>query len=429
MIPDSLISSTIRDITRRYLSFDSSPTDVRLSTPSTPDPVLLYLHIPFCVVLCPFCSFHRVEFKRDRTETYFRALRQEILRATDAGFHFGELYIGGGTPTVMPEELVETVKLVRELHPVRRMSTEANPDDLDDERLLPLRDAGVNRLSVGVQSFDDALLQEMRRLETFGSGALAAERLKRIRGTFETLNVDMIFNLPHQTERSLRRDLDILTREIAVDQVSFYPVMTAGSARQAMRPAMGVVDYNREKSLYQVIVRHMRNAGYLRSSVWCFSRDGNMIDEYTARQNEYLGLGSGAFSYLDGGIYAGTFSIDHYLHLIDSGRMGVVGRRSLTRLDQMRCFLLMRMFGGSLNLDAAERQFGGRFGQTLRAELTGLRLLGAITQGNGNLYLTDRGYYLWVMMMREFFSGINNIHDRMRYDFSQEARMPQAGHS
>src|SRR5690606_5263163 len=131
------------------------------------------------------------------------------------------------------------------------------------------------------------------------------------------------------------------------DQVSFYPVMTAGSARQTMRPAMGVVDYSREKSLYQVIARHMQNAGYIRSSVWCFSRDGNMIDEYTSRQNEYLGLGSGAFSYLDGVIYASTFSIDHYLHLIDSGRMGVVGKRSLTRLDQVRCFLLMRMFGGS----------------------------------------------------------------------------------
>src|SRR5690606_20799524 len=181
------ISSTIRDITRRYLSFENSPIDVRLSAPSTPDPVLLYLHIPFCVVLCPFCSFHRVEFKRGRAETYFRALRQEILRATDAGFRFGELYIGGGTPTVMPEELNETVKLVRELHPVRRLSTEANPDDLDDERLLPLRVSGVNRLSVGVQSFDDVLLQEMRRLETFGSGALAAERLKRVRGTFGTL--------------------------------------------------------------------------------------------------------------------------------------------------------------------------------------------------------------------------------------------------
>ena len=173
----------------------------------------------------------------------------------------------------------------------------------------------------------------------------------------------------------------------------------------------------------------MQNAGYIRSSVWCFSRDGNMIDEYTSRQNEYLGLGSGAFSYLDGGIYASTFSIDHYLRLIDSGRMGVVSQRSLTRPDQMRCFLLMRMFGGSLNLDAAERQFGGLFRQTLRAELTGLRLLGAIAQRYGNLYLTERGYYLWVMMMREFFSGINNIHERMRYDFSQEARMPQSGHS
>jgi hypothetical protein len=93
----------------------------------------------------------------------------------------------------------------------------------------------------------------------------------------------------------------------------------------------------------------------------------------------------------------------------------------------MRCFLLMRMFGGSLNVDLAERQFGGRFMQALRAEITGLRLLGAITQGSGNLYLTERGYNLWVMMMREFFSSMNNIGDTMRHDQSREARMLSTG--
>jgi hypothetical protein len=107
--------------------------------------------------------------------------------------------------------------------------------------------------------------------------------------------------------------------------------------------------------------------------------------------------------------------------------MGVVSQRTLTPLDQMRCFLLMRMFGGSLSVDLAERQFGGRFMQALRVELTGLRLLGAIRQGSGNLYLTERGYHLWVMMMREFFSSMNNIGDRMQYDHSPEARMFQTG--
>ncbi|HZW60562.1 MAG TPA: radical SAM protein, partial [Woeseiaceae bacterium] len=141
MIPDSLISSTIRDISRHYLSFGTASDDVNLPAPAADRGYLLYLHIPFCVVLCPFCSFHRVEFRQPRAQAYFAALRREIRLATDLGYRFTELYVGGGTPTVMPDELLETVKLVRELHPMRRMSTETNPDDLGNDALKKLREA------------------------------------------------------------------------------------------------------------------------------------------------------------------------------------------------------------------------------------------------------------------------------------------------
>jgi len=123
--------------------------------------------------------FFRVEFKEDRALTYFDALRKEIQIATDVGYCFDELYIGGGTPTVMPEQLIETIRFVTERHPVASISTETNPDDLDDEFLPELKVAGVRRLSVGVQSFDDNLLREMGRLEKYGNGVQIRQRLHR----------------------------------------------------------------------------------------------------------------------------------------------------------------------------------------------------------------------------------------------------------
>lgn len=427
MIPDALIGSFIRDIHRRYLSFGDTSAEVNLPQPEQGRTYLLYLHIPFCVVLCPFCSFHRVEFREDRALQYFRALRHEIRLATEAGFHFGELYVGGGTPTVMPGELIETVRLVRELHPVLRVSAETNPDDLDDERLPQLHQVGVNRLSVGVQSFDDQLLREMQRYEKYGSGELIRQRLKRVRGEFDTLNIDMIFNIPHQTEASLRTDLDIVTRDLNADQVSFYPLMTTNSTRKTMLRELGSVDYRREKRLYRMIVRHMSAAGYTRCSAWCFSRGAGMIDEYITEQEEYLGLGSGAFSYIGGSLYASTFSINHYLHLVEQGKTGIVRRQTMGRIDQMRYHLLMQLFGGSLDLEASERRFNGEFRRALRAELTGLRLFGAIERSGEQLRLTERGYYLWVMMMREFFTGVNNLRDQMRHNISHETALLGSG--
>ena len=416
----NLLSWYFRHSSRRYARFDDDLGAARLPEPSGDRQYLMYLHIPFCEVLCPFCSFHRVEFRENKATQYFRALRREIELVGDAGFTFSELYVGGGTPTVMPEELIATISLVRELHPVTSISVETNPDDLENEKVLDLRNSGVNRLSVGVQSFDDQLLKEMQRYDKYGSSEQIRRRLKAAHGHFDTLNVDMIFNFPHQTEASLGTDLRILTDEIGADQVSFYPLMSADATRKAMNKEIGIVSYTHERTYYEMIAAHMLAAGYTRSSAWCFSRGTSMVDEYIAEREEYLGLGSGAFSYLAGALYASTFSINHYLSLIESGMSGIVRRSTLSRRERMRYYLLMQLFGGTLDLDAAEERFDHRFYRDLRPELTALRMIRAARKSGPTLRLTERGHYLWVIMMREFFSGVNNFREQMRHNISGE---------
>jgi coproporphyrinogen III oxidase-like Fe-S oxidoreductase len=155
----------------------------------------LYVHVPFCEVLCPFCSFHRVRYNESKTARYFAALRQEIRLYHDAGFRFRDVYVGGGTPTVHPDELLETLGLIRSLSPVRTISIETNPNHLEPDVLVRYRDAGVTRFSVGVQSFDDGLLAGMDGRK-YGSGATCRSGAVRVSSD---LNVDMIFNLPGQT--------------------------------------------------------------------------------------------------------------------------------------------------------------------------------------------------------------------------------------
>jgi coproporphyrinogen III oxidase-like Fe-S oxidoreductase len=187
-----------------------------------------------------------------------------------------------------------------------------------------------------------------------------------------------------------------------------------------MLKGMGRVDYSRERQFYKHIVRRMTDAGYRRNSAWCFSRTPGLVDEYIVDNDEYLGLGSGAFSYLGGKLYASTFSLNHYARLVASGGTGMTLGRSLSERDRMRYHLLMRLFSGSLDLAAARDRFDGRFERTLRPELAALRLIGAIRADNGTIRLTESGYYLWVMMMREFFSGVSYLRDEMRHHIADE---------
>jgi coproporphyrinogen III oxidase-like Fe-S oxidoreductase len=399
---------------RRLLSFaEGEPQSIK-PQPAAGRRYLLYVHIPFCDLLCPFCSFHRVRFVPDLADRYFTALRAEIRHYAELGFDFADVYVGGGTPTVDVAQLTKTLDVIRGCFEIERISVETNPDHLRKNVLEPLRAAGVNRLSVGIQSFDDQLLKEMQRFEKYGSGADLAERLAHAAGYFDTLNADMIFNFPHQDRQSLARDIQRLI-DVGIDQASFYPLMAAESVRQRMARQLGVVNYSRERSFYYQILDGMTPT-FEQSSVWCFSRRPGLVDEYIIDHDEYVGVGSGAFSYLNGTLYATSFSILAYDRLIAAQHLGITHARPLSRREQLRFHLLTSLFALGLDPGVARKRFGERALRELAGELGVLRALGSIRPQDTQLRLTRRGMYHWVVMMREFLNGINNLRDEMRAD-------------
>lgn len=424
---ESVVGTLVGQFNQRLFDLPPSQAPVELPPPRTAHPYLLYLHVPFCRALCPFCTFHRVQFDDRAAASYFDVLEAEIQRVSDAGYSFDEMYVGGGTPTVMPARLLDLIGRLRGEYGVRSASIETNPNELDRQQLEAFAAAGVSRLSVGVQSFDDSLLEGMQRKKTYGDGEQIVTRLGSAAGIFDTLNVDMIFNLPGQSEASLQRDLDILLDELAVDQVSYYPLMSTPETRAAMQRTMGDTDHVRERNLYERIAARMAAAGYTRNSAWCFSRRPGMFDEYIVDREEYLGLGAGAFSYLEGSLYASTFSHDQYAALVAGGGTGTVLRKSMTLRDQMRYYLLTKLFGGRLRLGVAEARFKHAFRRTLAPELAGLKLMGAARERADTLELTERGFYLWVVLMREFFTGINRLRQNMRHVARRAPAFAQAG--
>ena len=199
---------------------------IRPPRPRKDTKYLLYVHVPFCEELCPYCSFNRFPLDKDLARKYFNALLREIEMYHEIGFDFSSVYVGGGTPTVLPREVGGLLEELRKKFSIKEISLETNPNHLTDEIVTILKDGGVNRLSVGVQSFQDDLLKQMERYHKYGSGIQIQERLVKYAGTFDTLNVDMIFNFPTQTELMLERDLEVI-KNIEADQVTFYPLMVS----------------------------------------------------------------------------------------------------------------------------------------------------------------------------------------------------------
>ena len=192
---------------------------------------------------------------------------------------------------------------------MRTISIETNPNHLEADHAAPLSRRGRNTLLVGVQSFDDGLLAGMDRLEKYGSGAQIRERLAAIRGIFPTLNVDMIFNLPGQTlamlnrrprhpARTRRRPGVVLSADDRLDR-------TLQDGAEMGKPT-------RRCATRCTNASSTACSRYHPSSAWCFSRNEGMFDEYIIDQDDYVGVGSGAFSYVGGAMYSTTFSLNHY---------------------------------------------------------------------------------------------------------------------
>lgn len=421
MLVEKFVGYVVRKKNEQYLRFDPNAPCELPDMKENSKPLMLYLHIPFCEELCTYCSFHRVAFREDVARPYFEALRKEILMYKDRGYTFSALTIGGGTPTVLMDELVKTIELVKECFDLNEITVETNPNHLGADNILKLKEAGVNRLSVGVQSFNDDILKATERYHKYGSGQEVINRLREIQGEFQTLNVDMIFNFPIQTAESLKKDLEILN-ELEIDQITYYPLMVSSSTQKIVEKKLGVVDDVRGRSFYEIIKEALSDR-YDTSTAWCFSKrkaEIKEIDEYVINYDEYAGLGSGALGYLDGMVYANTFDIHDYIRRVNQGEIPITARRDCDLKAKLLYDFLMQFFGLSLNLDELSEKHGVNAKLRLMPEILFFMMVGGIKRDSKTTStLITKDQYYWVIMMREFFTSVNNFRDYCRATSNQ----------
>jgi coproporphyrinogen III oxidase-like Fe-S oxidoreductase len=420
----TVLTEVIDKTIYQQLQLENVSKDFQYPLPTAGKKYVLYAHIPFCESLCPYCSFNRFIFNESKARQYFNNLRHEMKMLADLGYDFVTMYIGGGTPTILIDELTKTIDYAKSIFSIKEVSSETNPNHLTKDILSQLK-GRVDRLSVGVQSFNDNLLMEMSRYDKFGSGEEILEIIKNAVGILPSINVDMIFNLPNQTEEMLRKDLECIKKSGA-DQVTFYPLMSAPSVKKAMDRTLGKINRNREVSYYQLIIDELE--GYYESdSAWTFSRTNQtLIDEYIVEYEEYVGTGSGAFSYLDGKLFVNTFSLNQYDKLINKKISPVFAEKSFSKHDQMRYRMMMELFDLSLDKTKFKKDFGVSVDLGLLPEMLFLRFAGAFSNRGvepNKITVSKNNQYLMIVMMREFFANVNILRDQARFALPADERL------
>lgn len=417
LMPNWMINLTDR-IMQYYIDRYLNCDPVVLDRPPEPQPghqYLLYAHIPFCKTLCSYCTFHRFLFKEHKAREYFINLRKEMDYVKALGYDFTSMYIGGGTTTILEDELISTIEHARTLFPgIKEVSCETDPLQIATPTFRNLKGL-VDRMSIGVQSFNDDILKMTERYDKFGSGALIYERLQEALELFPTTNVDMIFGFRGQNLEMLQRDMDLLV-ELNPRQITTYPLMVTSQTRKSVKQTIAAKGIELADQ-YAVIMNTLGNH-YRQLTSWTFGRTHDEgFDEYVVDHDEYLGVGSGAFSFLGSSLYVNTFSLRRYNERIKAGMTGVERRRNFDKHAVLQYRLLLGLFSARLSRKYFREVHGVDLDKALFKEMLGLRIAGAVKdnpEDPDNLIVTDAGKFLGLVMMKAFYSGMDNVRAELR---------------
>ncbi|WP_312473609.1 radical SAM family heme chaperone HemW [Neobacillus sp.] len=302
-----------------------------------------YIHIPFCEHICHYCDFNKVFLKGQPVDDYLQALDQE-MKMTLAQYptnHLQTIFVGGGTPTSLNEQQLYRFceSINRNLPKAEKLefTFEANPGDLTKEKLQILKDAGVNRISLGVQTFNDELLKKIGRVHRAKDVYQSVENAKKV--GFENISIDLIFSLPTQTitdfEESLIEafSLDITHYSayslIIEPKTVFYNLLKKG---KLATPGEDV-----EAAMYELLMDKMEKQGFKQYEISNFSKPGfESKHNLTYWNNEYYyGFGAGAHSYLNGIRRSNSGPLKKYIEQINSGVLPILEDHLVTKAEQM----------------------------------------------------------------------------------------------
>ncbi|MBZ2153770.1 radical SAM family heme chaperone HemW [Streptococcus australis] len=369
-------------------------------------PSSAYVHIPFCTQICYYCDFSKVFIKNQPVDAYLEHLIQET-RSYEIG-KLRTLYIGGGTPTALSAQqlayLLTELPKVMDLLEVEEFTIEANPGDLDPDKIAVLKDSQVNRVSLGVQTFDNKMLKKIGRSHQEQDIYDNIRHLKQ--AGFDNISIDLIYALPGQTMDQVKENV-AKAIDLDIPHMSLYSLILENHTVFMNRMRRGKLPLPKEEleaEMFEYIIEELEKAGFEHYEISNFSKPG-----FESRHNlvywdnaEYYGLGAGASGYVDGIRYKNHGPIRHYLEAVEAGKARIT-EEHLTLEEKMEeeLFLGLRKKTG-VSKARFEEKFGVSFDQRYGRVVASLTEQGLLVPDDKQVRMTKRGLFLGDTVAEKF---------------------------
>lgn len=377
----------------------------------------LYVHIPFCRTLCDFCPYCKTVYEKDLAAQYINALLREIdfvgSMSQNAKTTVTSLYFGGGSPALVADDIKSIIDALK-IHFVITdgIGIELHPQDVTEDTLLKLKQAGITKISIGIQSFQQEYLNLLGRTSTDFDAMFDA--LSRVH--FETVSMDFIFALPGQTIDLLRADIEKAFSHGA-NHIAVYPFIDFTFTNRSF-PKMREKD---KKTLLYQMVEYCQSRGYTRDSIWTFSKEPSAKYSSMTRDN-FLGFGCSATTLLKDQFKINTFDVTQYIARIDAQSLPTALTIKFTPRQRMVYYLFWTTYSMRVNAKDFSDFFGASVQRYYGFELWLARLLGFAKKDGQDYFLTTKGSYYYHFFEHFYtLSYIDQMWHRMKNEpFPQE---------
>jgi len=408
----------ISDFLRKRLSKYFTQQDEIIFTNRVPDNELIskdihsisslgiYLHIPFCERICPYCPYNKEIHNKTTSKNYVKAILNEIdfYAPLLNNKPISSFYIGGGTPTTLLGRGIEKIidHIYNKFNMHCHIHMESHPNHLTKEKLDNIESMGVKYLSVGVEALQDKHLMAIERPYSVSEVRRTIERV--VNRNFECVNIDFIFDLPGQTEKEVYEAGHIMI-DMGIQQVATYPLFRfpyTPLGKSAHKNKSAVATMFRRRRLLKILEDIFYNAGFERSSVWAFTQKGT--EKYcSVTVPSYLGLGASGGTYLKDLFYVNTFSVAEYINSIAKGNTPIALSLDMSEEMQMAGWLYWRIYETKFNKRDFQFRFNTGFDEKFGKPFKILNKIGFLKNGHDQITLTDKGTY-WIHAFEDFFS-------------------------
>lgn len=357
----------------------------------------IYIHTPYCKSKCRYCDFHSFAGMEDTAGEYFSALRTEIAMCEHKGKPVDTVFFGGGTPSLVDEKYI--LRAIEALHdnfdikPHAEITIETNPGTLTKEKLSAYRSAGINRISMGMQSHDDKILSILGRIHNSSDIIKSVDMIKD--AGFENFNLDVMCALPTQRLADLERSLRFAA-ELEPTHISAYSlIIEEGTPFYDEYDSLDLPDEEEERKMYHLSKDILSSYGYERYEVSNYAKEGYIClhNKYCWDYEDYIGFGSAAHSFVRPERWENTPYITEYINRIKNSSSPATSREMLSKEDMKEEYIMLALRKTEgLSVNKLRNEFGYDIFSDRQKEISSLIKTGYLALNGDMMYITEKGF-------------------------------------